>query len=589
MSHPPRSDWTDRQPRIPLCLPVFAGTELVEAWLTNLSATGLSLNARVAHAGSVPVTGAKLELELLLPDRKEAVALRGEIAWVKASAGRVSLGLRFTSLAAPVRALLAQYVARYRPHLAILLASEAEEQLCRRALQSELFLHFIRSDSELHDVLSRGDVSVVLVFGRAESEALEAVADVLRATLSSEELGPGWGSNPCLIVAGPVSAESTLQLHNGGRLFESLSPPVTQEQLHQSVQRAARAHAIRSELTRESQQAGHRTVASAAATKGGEVHDALEGIAYQSPPMKEAITLLQTVAGHRLPVLLLGETGTGKELLARALHGLSDRATAPFVAQDCGVLTETLLESELFGHARGAFTGAVTEHMGLFQVAEGGTVFLDEIENTSPGLQAKLLRVIETGEIRPVGSARSLRVDVRIVAASNRDLQGEAEAGRFRSDLFYRLSPFPIELPPLRERAGDVLLLAREFLRRASAGVGRDPQLGFTPSAEGALQAHRWPGNVRELKNVIDRAVLLAPREGPVDVVSFPKALQARSAGPVERAGPLKERVLAFEGGLIREALARHQGIIRRAAQELGVNPVTLARRARQLGLLEPA
>ena len=224
----------------------------------------------------------------------------------------------------------------------------------------------------------------------------------------------------------------------------------------------------------------------------------------RSEEMARVVELVRTVAPHRMAVLLQGETGTGKEMLAQTLHELSDRANASFVIQDCGALPENLLESELFGHVKGAFTGATADHPGLFRLADGGTVFLDEIENTTASLQAKLLRVLETGSVRPVGSTQVRQVDVRVVAASNRDLRTEVAAGRLRPDLFYRLSTFIIDVPALRHRPDDILPLARHFLERANLTLG-GRAVGFSPEAEAALQAHRWPGNVRELRNVVER------------------------------------------------------------------------------------
>jgi transcriptional regulator with GAF, ATPase, and Fis domain len=282
-------------------------------------------------------------------------------------------------------------------------------------------------------------------------------------------------------------------------------------------------------------------------------------------------------------VLLQGETGTGKELLARRLHELSPRNGQPFVVQDCGALPETLLESELFGHVRGAFTGAVSDHPGLFVLADGGSIFLDEIENTTPNLQAKLLRIIETGEVRPVGGAQVRRVDVRVATASNRTLADEVRAGRFRSDLYFRLNPFTIDVPPLRERRDDVLPLARAFVESFNEALGKSAR-GFTSEAEELLSDYDWPGNVRELRNVVERAVLLSAPMEPLSPSRLPRTL-ARSTAP-RRADGLRGQVDAYERRLIAEALERNSGIVRRAALELKIDAVTLARRARRLKVI---
>ena len=228
---------------------------------------------------------------------------------------------------------------------------------------------------------------------------------------------------------------------------------------------------------------------------GGFVLEQLQG---ESPAWHEAKALLPRVAESDLPVLLLGETGTGKELMARAVHALSPRRRRAFVAMNCGATPDSLIESELFGHARGAFTGAIGERPGLFEAADQGTLFLDEIGDASPLLQMKLLRVLQEGEVRRVGDTLLRKVDVRVVAATHRELHHAAESGGFRADLLYRLNAVCLRLPPLRERGGDVLLLARAFLARAARAVGADPP-ELTAALASRLMRHRWPGNVREL------------------------------------------------------------------------------------------
>ena len=294
-----------------------------------------------------------------------------------------------------------------------------------------------------------------------------------------------------------------------------------------------------------------------------------------------AMALARTAAPHDVSVLLLGETGTGKEVLARAIHEWSRRAASPFVAVDAGALTETLLESELFGHMKGAFTGAVHDHPGLLQVANGGTVFLDEIQNMTHALQAKLLRAIETGEVRPVGGTRPKRVDIRIVAASNVDLSKQVEEGRFRADLFYRLHRFPVAIPPLRNRRKDILPLAREFLRQAAASEG-GTEKSLETSAEEVLLAYAWPGNVRELRSVVERAVLLSGARETLGPDLLPPDLKSHAGTRDLPQGSLEERVAQFEREIIRAALERNGGVLRRAARELGVHPVTFARRVRR-------
>jgi DNA-binding NtrC family response regulator len=239
-----------------------------------------------------------------------------------------------------------------------------------------------------------------------------------------------------------------------------------------------------------------------------------------SPPMRRVVQLVSKVAPSSSTVLISGETGTGKELIARAIHYNSPRKDSPFVVADCAALTESLLESELFGHVRGAFTGAVKDRKGLVEAARGGTLFLDEIASISPSIQGSLLRLIQEHEIRPVGADRAVKVDVRLVAATNRDLKAMADTGEFRDDLYYRLSVFTIPLPPLRERPEEIPLLTHHFIGQFAERLDK-AIAGISPRAMTALEMHDWPGNVRELQNVIERACLLADG-GHVDVDDLP-------------------------------------------------------------------
>src|ERR1700758_4627210 len=232
----------------------------------------------------------------------------------------------------------------------------------------------------------------------------------------------------------------------------------------------------------------------------------LDNIIGQSPKMREIFDMIQTVAPQTSRVLITGESGTGKELVARAIHENSQRAQAPFITVNCGAFPETLLESELFGYMKGAFTGANENRQGLFQAAHGGTLFLDEIGNMSPSMQVKLYRVLQEGKIRPLGSNEEIDIDVRVIAATNRDLEKSIAAGEFREDLFYRLAVIPIHVPPLRERREDIPLMVRAFLDRFRKSMGK-PITGVDPAAMAKLESYDWPGNVRELENTVERCV----------------------------------------------------------------------------------
>ena len=284
--------------------------------------------------------------------------------------------------------------------------------------------------------------------------------------------------------------------------------------------------------------------------------------------------LIAKVAPTDSTVLILGETGTGKELVARAVHDQSPRAEQPFVAVNCGALPETLIESELFGHRKGAFTGADEHRTGLFEVAHGGTLFLDEIGELPKSMQAKLLRVLESGEIRRVGDNQSTQVDVRIVCATHRNLEEMVEAGDFREDLMFRINTFEIVLPPLRERLDDIPELACHLYRRFRPGSKGETQL-FTPEALELLQSHVWPGNVRELANVIEHATILCERP-PITVDHLPQRFGNRKlrGGKSKSLGPMS--LAELETRAIQEALDRHAGNKPAAAEELGISLKTL-------------
>ena len=303
------------------------------------------------------------------------------------------------------------------------------------------------------------------------------------------------------------------------------------------------------------------------------------GLIVESRPMRAALELVARVAEHNTTVLITGESGTGKEMIARAIHRASPRAARPFVGINCAAIPESLLESELFGHVRGAFTGASADKAGLFDQADGGTLLLDEIGELPGPLQAKLLRVLQEGEIRRVGDQKTRRVDVRVLAATARDLAAEAAAGRFREDLFYRLNVVAIELPPLRQRREDIAPLARHFVARLAQRFGRS--LVLSDAAVAWLEAQEWRGNVRELENAIERAAVLTDTDG-LEPGDFSRAPRATPHAP---AGTLKDLAEAAERQAIAASLEESGGNRRAAAKRLGVSLRTLFYKMSRYGL----
>ncbi|MBS0264894.1 MAG: sigma-54-dependent Fis family transcriptional regulator [Planctomycetes bacterium] len=334
----------------------------------------------------------------------------------------------------------------------------------------------------------------------------------------------------------------------------------------------------------------------------------LAGLIGSSPAMQEVFRITRQVAASSATVLLTGETGTGKELIARAIHELSPRASGPYIRVNCGALSESLLESELFGHVKGAFTSAVENRTGRFEAAHGGTIFLDEIDSVSYTLQVKLLRVLQEQEFERVGDNRTIRVDCRVVAATNRDLLDEIDAGRFRDDLYFRLNVVPVFLPPLRERTGDVPLLADFFIRKYAAANNVSIST-ISDDSLAALARYSWPGNVRELQNYIERAIVFS-RDGHLSVDLFPPHVRGGSpvrvgrsggrnpetlcrelvslgmAAAGEGSGNLYERIVSqVEKELIQQVLKSCQGVQTKAAVRLGINRNTLHKKIEEYGL----
>jgi DNA-binding NtrC family response regulator len=353
--------------------------------------------------------------------------------------------------------------------------------------------------------------------------------------------------------------------------IDYLTKPIDPDDLSKAVLKALEARRVAD----ESDKAHPKAAAAAPGTDGDE-------LVSQSPQMRKVMQMVESLAGTDVTVLIRGESGTGKELIARAIHARSTRRLFPLVALNCGALPESLLESELFGHERGAFTGAQHRRRGKLEQADGGTLFLDEIGSISLRTQIELLRVLETKEFTRIGGQKSIHVDFRVVCATNQDLEELVKTKEMREDLYFRINVFRIDLPPLRERTGDVTVLARHFVQRFARKVDKD-LTDLSPEALAVLNRHSWPGNVRELKNVVERAVILAepPLVLPKDLIAIGMALPSVTAGEAPLAGSLADSEKAH----IAKVLEQSAWNISRAARVLEVDRVTLYNKIKKYGL----
>lgn len=379
---------------------------------------------------------------------------------------------------------------------------------------------------------------------------------------------PAVSAIPCIMLTAYASADNTIEAMRLGA-FDHLTKPVARAKLVETLARALR-HAP----------AGQASDSVAIAPSEAELHQ----LVGDSEAMREVFKQVGRAADSDASVLILGETGTGKELVARALHRNGRRAAKPFIAVNCAAIPVELIESELFGHVKGAFSGATSERSGRFKDADGGILFLDEIGDMSISTQAKILRVLQEREITPVGGSQTVRVDVRILAATHRDLPQEIKEGRFREDLWYRLQVLPIRVPPLRERLGDILPIAEHFLRL----LGHASPKRISPAAARALLSHSWPGNVRELRNTMERAAILShgPYINAEDVGLLEQASQpGREYGvAIDWDGSLEHAVSQVEQVMIERALRASDGNRAEAARRLGISRQQLYRKLDEFG-----
>jgi two-component system nitrogen regulation response regulator NtrX len=377
-----------------------------------------------------------------------------------------------------------------------------------------------------------------------------------------EAAGGALAQTPVVMISGHASVETAVRAVRLGA-YDFLEKPLSLERVVLTAQKAIERRDLLAEVASFRERESDRELLG------------------ESPAMARLQEEIARVAATNARVLITGENGTGKELVARAIHRLSTRADSPLVEVNCAAIPEELIESELFGHVRGSFTGASEDRRGKFEEADGSTLFLDEVGDMSARTQAKVLRALQEARFTRVGGTRPITSDARVLSATNKNLQEEIRKGTFREDLYFRLAVVPIAVPPLRDRAEDVPLLARRFLAESSARFGRRPKT-LSPGATAALQAYRWPGNVRELKNVIERLVILSPSD---EIAPEDLHLPGSDDSPIARDAPLREARDDFERRYILASLRRHRGNVSRTADALQIERSNLYRKLKSYGI----
>ncbi|MBI2377820.1 MAG: sigma-54-dependent Fis family transcriptional regulator [Deltaproteobacteria bacterium] len=579
---------------------ITIGDRTFEGATRSLGRTAIHAVLRPALPVELATPGRSARFRLELPD---AGIVDGptELSWVDPSEldadGHPSTGLGLSINLGDARGgeALASFLSSFR----YLVLVAVDDDRARARIEESLAIDFAivraRSVDEIESVLERKEVSVLLLgpslAGVAPLEVLE------RINRRSPKVHAAR-----VVLSGGVSVDELRALVNRGGILRSLTIDVEADELRAVVMEAAERYAIDVE--------SERTARELARTKrwlerenaflrqrltGVEGFDKIIG---SSPKLREVLRRLERIRRTDAPVHVHGETGTGKELVARALHAGGPRSERPYIVQNCAGLTESLLQSTLFGHRKGAFTSADRDHRGVFLEADGGTLFLDEVGELSPATQAMLLRALQEGEVTPVGASRPIKVDVRVISATHRALRDDVRAGRFREDLFYRLIVVSVELPALRERHGDVPLLARHFLATHCEDYERNIP-GFKPETMAALEAYSWPGNVRELDNEVERMVILAEDGDRIGTELLPPHIftQRRPEVPAIAdhpagadlemlvAGSYDDALERLEHRLVTEALRESNGSITRAAERLGIERSRFGKIKKRLGL----
>jgi two-component system nitrogen regulation response regulator NtrX len=381
-----------------------------------------------------------------------------------------------------------------------------------------------------------------------------------------EEIKRGWPTLPVVMISGHGSIELAVRASKLGA-HDFVEKPLSLDKVVLTIRNAFRFSVLEEENRRLRQQVHPR--------------NELTGTSSRAMRLKEQIRIVAPTSSF---VLIQGENGTGKEVVARAIYRQSKRSNAPFVEVNCAAIPEELIESELFGHEKGAFTGATQMRRGKFDLAHEGTLFLDEIGDMSLNTQAKILRILQEQKFQRVGGSRSLQVDVRVIAATNKDLEEEIRSGRFREDLYHRINVIPVEVPPLRERKEDIPLLVKEFVEEFSRSQG-SPGKGFAPEVVAAFQAYSWPGNVRELKNMVERLLILSRSSTVVLEDLTPPIRKGEPTRPPAEPRSLKDAREAFERSFIEEKLREFAGNVSRTAEAIGVERSHLHRKIKELGV----
>lgn len=463
----------------------------------------------------------------------------------------------------------------------------------RRILEDDFLVRTAATVAEAQAILGNDWVQIVLC-----DQRMPEISGVEFLKVVQEK----WPDVVRMIISGYTDAHDIIRAVNEAGIYQYVTKPWQPDSLILTLKNAARLFTLQREnelLAVELKMSSGRAEQVMAGRRKAlrEQYHYDDGIVRAtSSPLNHVCDTLRQVAPYDVSVLLMGKSGTGKELAARALHYNSLRWNKPFVVENCAAMPDQLLESELFGHKRGSFTGATDDHIGLFERADGGTVFLDEIGEVSPAFQVKLLRVLQEGEIRPVGSNRTRKVDVRVIAATNRDLVQEVSSGRFREDLYYRIAVVTIEMPPLRERPDDIPVLAKSLLEKAMTTLGKRVT-GLGPETLACLKAYHWPGNVRELQNELQHMLVIGPEGNELGAhLLSPRILRATPSAANDDvdggellfgnlSGSLKDRVDRMEARILREALIRNRWNKSRAAKELGLSRVGLRAKLERYGL----